>query len=109
MLDNGLQIELVLPSLAKLLSGGSTPDCADGLIAGLGNGIQIFAGSVPLYRGRTLVGAIGVSGDGIDQDDAVALAGSRGFAAPPDMRADRTRVRGVRLPYVKLPRRPQTR
>ena len=28
--------------------------------------------SVPIYRGNTLVGGIGVSGDGIDQDDMIA-------------------------------------
>src|SRR5205085_1789831 len=30
----------------------------------LANGMQIFSGGVPIYRGNTLVGAIGVSGDG---------------------------------------------
>lgn len=109
-LNDGLQVDLLLPALGKILSGAPLPsDCTDGRIAGLGNGIQIFAGGVPLYRGRLLIGAIGVSGDGIDQDDAVALAGSRGLQAPRDLRDDRVRVRGVRLPYVKLPRRPETR
>ena len=41
----------------------------------LTNGIQIFPGSMPIYRGNQLVGAIGVSGDGIDQDDMVAFLG----------------------------------
>ena len=41
----------------------------------LGNGLQIFPGSVPIYRGSTLIGAIGVSGDGVDQDDMVAFLG----------------------------------
>ena len=35
----------------------------------LANGPQLFAGGVPLYKGGVLVGAIGTSGDGIDQDD----------------------------------------
>ena len=39
------------------------------------NGLQIFAGGVPIFRGQTVVGAIGVSGDGIDQDDMVAFLG----------------------------------
>ena len=43
----------------------------------IANGIQIFPGSVPIYRGTLLVGAIGVSGDGIDQDDMVAFLGPR--------------------------------
>jgi len=41
----------------------------------LANGIQIFPGGVPIYRGNTLIGAIGVSGDGIDQDDMVSFLG----------------------------------
>ena len=30
---------------------------------------------MPIYRGGVLVGAIGVSGDGIDQDDMVSFLG----------------------------------
>ena len=90
-----------------LLGNPPTGDCTH--VPGLANGIQIFPGSVPLYRGRRLIGAVGVSGDGVDQDDIVAAAGSAGFEAPPAMRADRVTVRGVRLPYVKFPRRPTTR
>ncbi|MDH3768981.1 MAG: heme-binding protein, partial [Gammaproteobacteria bacterium] len=41
----------------------------------LANGIQIFPGSVPVYRGETLVGGIGISGDGVDQDDMIAFLG----------------------------------
>jgi uncharacterized protein GlcG (DUF336 family) len=41
----------------------------------LANGIQIFPGGVPIYRGNTLIGAVGVSGDGIDQDDMVSFLG----------------------------------
>lgn len=79
------------------------------------NGIQIFPGAVPIYRGNTLVGAVGVSGDGIDQDDMVAflglynagqaLNGSIGHA-PPEMRADRLTPKGVRLRYVQCPQAP---
>jgi uncharacterized protein GlcG (DUF336 family) len=105
--NDGLQEALVEAAVRTILGGGTRAECTG--IAGLGNGIQIFPGSVPLYRGRTLVGAVGVSGDGVDQDDLVASAGSRGFEAPADMRADRVFVRDVRLPYVKFPRRPTTR
>lgn len=35
----------------------------------LANGPQFFPGGVPLYKKGILVGAIGTSGDGIDQDD----------------------------------------
>jgi Haem-degrading len=81
----------------------------------LANGIQIFPGSVPVYRGVTLVGAIGVSGDGIDQDDMIAFLGAYNgglrtgtFAnADPARRADRIVVNvggsGVRLRYVNCP------
>jgi hypothetical protein len=53
-----------------------------------------------------LVGAIGVSGDGIDQDDLIAAGGSAGYTPPAGMRADQFFVRSVRLPFVKLPRSP---
>jgi hypothetical protein len=70
------------------------------------NGITIFPGGFPLYRNGVLVGAIGVSGDGIDQDDIIAAAGTVGFLPPPDIRADHQRYRGARLPYAKFPRNP---
>jgi len=41
----------------------------------LQNGIQIFPGSVPIYRNGELIGGIGVSGDGIDQDDMISFLG----------------------------------
>jgi uncharacterized protein GlcG (DUF336 family) len=43
------------------------------------NGIITFPGGVPLYKNGQLVGGIGVSGDGVDQDEAVAFAGAAGF------------------------------
>lgn len=43
------------------------------------NGIITFPGGIPLYKGGVLVGGVGVSGDGVDQDDTVALAASIGF------------------------------
>ncbi|WP_370263474.1 heme-binding protein [Limnobacter sp.] len=39
------------------------------------NGMQIFPGGFPIYKGDTLVGGIGVSGDGVDQDDMVGYLG----------------------------------
>lgn len=39
------------------------------------NGMQIFPGGFPIYKGNTLVGAVGVSGDGVDQDDMVGYLG----------------------------------
>ncbi|MBK9314233.1 MAG: heme-binding protein [Acidobacteria bacterium] len=102
--NTGLQSALVKTALVNILSGIPAASCT--AIPNLPNGIQIFAGSVPLYRNGVLIGGIGVSGDGIDQDDIIASAGSVGFEAPAAIRADQFFVRGVRLPFVKFPRHP---
>ena len=70
------------------------------------SGVVFFPGSVPLYRNGALVGGLGVSGDGVDQDDYVAAAGSAGFEAPAAIRADQLILQGVRLPYLKFPQNP---
>ncbi|MBI5647864.1 MAG: heme-binding protein [Ignavibacteriae bacterium] len=70
-----------------------------------GNGITIFPGGIPLYRNGVLIGAIGVSGDGVDQDDLIAAAGARGYDAPSAIRSDAFFYDGVRLPFVKFPRK----
>lgn len=72
-----------------------------------GNGITIFPGGIPIYKDGKLVGGIGVSGDGVDQDDIIAAAGAIGFEPPPEIRCDQFFYNGVRLPYVKFPRRPE--
>lgn len=92
--------------IPALLDATTTP-CGNPLLsAAINNGFQIFPGSVPLYKNGKLVGAIGISGDGVDQDDLIAAMGSTGFEAPVEIRADRIFVRGTRLPYVKFPRQP---
>lgn len=87
--------------------------CTD--IPRLKNGFTLFPGSVPIYRGTTLVGGIGASGDGSDQSDLVAfLALSNGAAAlntglnqaPNDIRADTLAPLGARLLYVQCPQAP---
>ena len=70
------------------------------------NGMTIFPGGFPLYRNGVLIGAIGVSGDGIDQDDIIAASGTVNFLPPPAIKADRMSERGARLPYAKFPRNP---
>jgi uncharacterized protein GlcG (DUF336 family) len=84
--------------------------CTQGFQGGAPNdkksGIVFFPGSAGLYRNGTLVGGLGVSGDGVDQDDFVTNAGAKGFEAPPDIRADQILIDGVRLPYFKFPRNP---
>jgi len=72
----------------------------------LPNGITIFPGGFPLYRNGVLIGAIGVSGDGIDQDDLIAASGAALFLPPVPIRADQTQYRGARLPFAKFPRNP---
>lgn len=80
----------------------------------LANGLQIFPGSVPIYRGNTLVGAIGISGDGVDQDDMISFLGvhnaglaTGGFGnAPMAMRADQLMPQGVRLRFIQCPQSP---
>lgn len=54
----------------------------------LGNGITVFPGGIPVYKGGTLVGAVGVSGDGVDQDDYIGAAGAELFPPPPGARGD---------------------
>ena len=76
------------------------------------SGIVWFAGSVPLYRNGRLIGGLGVSGDGVEQDDYVSELGSEGFHPPDALRVDNTVIvddngRRVRLPYLKLPRNPE--
>jgi len=71
------------------------------------SGIVFFAGSLPLYKNGVLVGGLGVSGDGVEQDDYVSALAAAGFEAPAQTRADRIAIDGVRLPYLKFPRNPE--
>jgi uncharacterized protein GlcG (DUF336 family) len=70
------------------------------------SGVVFFPGSVGLFKNGTLVGGLGISGDGVDQDDYVTSAGSAGFEAPTAIRADQIFINAVRLPYFKFPRNP---
>jgi uncharacterized protein GlcG (DUF336 family) len=79
------------------------------------NGVIFFPGGVPLYKdidgsgNKVLVGGLGVSGDGVDQDDDVTYTASLGYRVPGNIpRADQVFVRGVRLPYQKFNRNPNT-
>jgi len=84
--------------------------CTQGFQSGPPNanksGIIFFPGSVGLYRNGVLLGGLGVSGDGVDQDDFVTSAGATGFEAPAAIRADQLTVNNVRLPYLKFPANP---
>ena len=72
------------------------------------NGVVFFPGSAPIYINGQLVGGLGVSGDGVDQDDVVTAAAIAGFTPPASVaRADEVKVGGVRLPYIKFLRNPE--
>ncbi|AXQ30997.1 hypothetical protein D0B54_20950 [Solimonas sp. K1W22B-7] len=129
--STGLQLDLVYERIVQhvgFVAGLGVPDVGVGcsgppapalgfattVPAKLDNGLQIFAGGVPIYRGNTLIGAVGVSGDGIDQDDLVAFLGVDGAAratgtlgnAPRALRIDTLDVPGGRLRYVQCPQAP---
>ncbi len=85
------------------------------------SGIVFFPGALALYRNGQMVGGLGVSGDGVDQDDFVTAGGAsemtgtdssdpnqtgQGFEAPTAIRADQIVIDNVRLPYIKFPRNP---
>jgi uncharacterized protein GlcG (DUF336 family) len=84
--------------------------CTQGFQSGAANsnksGIVFFPGSTGLFRNGALVGGLGVSGDGVDEDDYVTNGGAAGFEAPTNIRADQIMDQGVRLPYFKFPRNP---
>jgi uncharacterized protein GlcG (DUF336 family) len=71
------------------------------------SGIVFFPGSAPLYKNGRLAGGLGVSGDGVEQDDYVAAGGAAGFEPPDNIRADQIFIRDVRLPYWEFPRNPE--
>src|SRR6185312_11897987 len=83
--NDGFQLDLVYNQLVKGVLGDDTQGCAGRAAAGsaandtglarLRNGAQVFPGGVPIYRGTRLIGGVGVSGDGVDQDDMIASLG----------------------------------
>jgi uncharacterized protein GlcG (DUF336 family) len=111
----GFQLDLVYNQFVK--AAGAADDTTTGC-TGLPvatNGVQIFPGGVPVYRSGALIGAVGVSGDGVDQDDMVAFLGLANAAAalgtgignaPPAMRADARSPQGTAPRYVQCPQSP---
>jgi len=129
--STGLQLDLVYNALIQHVGFvlGAAPDAplnctgvsgfdsgfvASAPIAALANGLQVFPGGVPVYRSGALVGAVGVSGDGVDQDDLIAFLGVAEAAglpgtldnAPAGVRADTLAPAGARLRYVNCPQAP---
>jgi len=112
--NTGLQLDTVLNgivgALGPYLTTGVVPSRAAGCspIIGAGNGFQVRQASVPLYKNGRLVGGVGCSGDGDQQEDIVVGFASAGFEADPAIRSDRVFVRGnIRLPWLKYPRHPE--
>ena len=113
----GLQLDLALNGIVAAAGGSNAVGCTG--LSRLKNGLQIFPGGTPIYRTvggvAQLVGGIGVSGDGVDQDDmisflglsrAAAVLGSGVGLAPSAMRADRIALTGGNLRYVQCPQGP---
>ncbi len=109
----GLQLDLVKANVLANINALPAANSCTSASLGMDNGIQIFPGSVPIYRGSQLVGAVGVSGDGVDQDDMIAFLslqrlsadiGSTLNQAPVSQRADQVRTApGTHLRYVQCP------
>jgi uncharacterized protein GlcG (DUF336 family) len=74
-------------------------------------GVVFFPGSSALYapsgNSAEIIGGLGVSGDGVDEDDVVTSMAQVGFA-PMDgiVSADDISFRGVNLPYQNFDRNP---
>ena len=111
----GLQLDLNYNAIIASATGSPVVGCTG--LARAKNGIQIFPGSFPIYRNGQLIGGIGISGDGVDQDDMVSFLGlanagkilGNGIGhAPKAMRADilAPRGEGTRLRYVNCPQAP---
>ena len=112
---DGPFFQLYLNDTANPCTQGSDPGASN---TNNMSGVVFFPGSLPLYRNGALVGGLGVSGDGVDQDDFVtagainAACGMGGPCGVPDfqaaasIRADQVVIQNVRLPYQKFPRNP---
>ncbi len=128
---DGIQLDLVYNAIGSILTGyltnnaapivalrpategGGAQGCA--VNPRLYNGIQIFPGASPIFRNGRVVGALGISGDGIDQDDMIGFLGvynagqaaNTGFGhAPLSQRVDQYVPQGARLRYVQCPQAP---
>jgi uncharacterized protein GlcG (DUF336 family) len=118
----GLQLDLVIEDIVGNAVNAAHPAAAAPFCTSLAaqawggtrlaNGLQIFAGGVPIFKNGDLVGGIGISGDGIDQDDMIAFLGLHNAGvilgtgvgnAPPSQRATNLSPKAARLRYVSCP------
>jgi uncharacterized protein GlcG (DUF336 family) len=120
--SDGLQLDLVIHDLTagvtRTLGFCTQLQAPPGSPYGvpvLLNGLQVFPGGFPIYRNATLIGGIGVSGDGVDQDDMIGFLGlyNAGQAlktgvghAPQGIRASGFSALGVHPKYVNCPYAP---
>jgi uncharacterized protein GlcG (DUF336 family) len=127
--STGIQLDLIASDIVNGTTGAAPPAAGCGTINGAGlpavsggktqlaNGMQIFSGGFPIYRGNTLVGGIGISGDGIQQDSMVSFLGLQNFSepvagqvaignAPLAIRSDLLAPEGINLRYVNCPASP---
>jgi uncharacterized protein GlcG (DUF336 family) len=122
----GLQLDLVAQDIVAEGVGGAPAPAQGCAFLGVGgtelppvsggktqlaNGLQIFSGGFPVYRGNTLVGAIGISGDGIQQDSMISYLGVQNGPntinnAPAPIRDDQLAPEGINLRYVNCPAAP---
>jgi uncharacterized protein GlcG (DUF336 family) len=78
LMDDPLNLVDQGPAAGSTVDQGPLPD-----------GITDFPGGDPLYNSSgQLIGAVGVSGDGVVQDDLMCYAGTAGLEAPNGIRSD---------------------
>jgi uncharacterized protein GlcG (DUF336 family) len=127
--STGLQTDLIVGDIVRGATGAPPPasGCANlgpsgepelpltptGAKTQLANGLQIFSGGFPIYRGSVLVGGIGVSGDGIQQDSMISYLGLQNLGpsftisnASPALRSDQLAPGGIQLRYTNCPQSP---
>ena len=122
--STGLQSTLITPDIlahVNFVLGASATDVPETCTRSpqvrpgfnrINNGLTLFAGGVPIYRGGQLVGAIASSGDGDDQSDLVAFLGLTNASAKlggsigtpdPKIRSDQLTPQGQRLTFIACP------
>jgi uncharacterized protein GlcG (DUF336 family) len=131
LFSTGLQLDLVAGDILVGTTGAPAPTsgCAHTGVGGtavlptasggttqIADGLQIFSGGFPIYRGNTLVGGIGISGDGIQQDSMISYLGLQDFTdpgvatpithAPLSIRSDNLSPGGINLRYANCPAAP---
>jgi uncharacterized protein GlcG (DUF336 family) len=128
--SDGLQLNMVLENIAnhiayveKVLTTDTPafctylppPPASSTKRPVLSNGLQVFPGGFPVYRNGKLVGGVGISGDGVDQDDMTAFLGiynagkqiKTGIGeAPFNIRASVLNAHGAGPHYVNCPYAP---